>query len=625
MPPDRVKPPDGTSPVPSSHGGELAIMPRQRRDGRLHDLLDPGGKDGFSTNALAARAEMRTRFVHLAGCTGTRTGTAEGNPMLRVAFLPTPFWIIMAKRIAIVGTGPTGIYSLQQLLTIGEALSVTLFEKGEKAGIGMPYSPETASKSMLANIASVEIPPVVVPYLDWLTDQPAGKLAAYGLDADALDDRQFTPRLLLGQYFRDQLLSLVRRARAAGHVIDIRENTEVLDIVPGKGGLCLQTSAGMFEKPFDRVILATGHDFPEDDDAQDGYFPSPWSGLIQAEIPPTSVGIMGTSLSSIDAAMAVAIQHGRFHRQDDDLRFDINADTGLHITLMSRSGILPEADFYCPIPYEPLSVMTDDAVAACLSDRRPLDALFDLVRAELLAADPAYALRIGLRGLDADSFAPAYFADRAAADPFRWAKKNLAEVEHNKANRITVPWRYALLRMHEKAEDIVSGLSEEDRDRFDKGLKKVFVDNYAAVPSESIRRLLALRDAGVLSVLELGDDYEMTRCQSGTTIKAQGKTHEFRIFIDARGQKALESADLPFPTLRDALVQAGHEIPEVACDYSLIGPPDFAGRVSLGSIPYLMHDRPFVQGITACADIAAAIAQGVAKGRRRRLMGSVAI
>jgi uncharacterized NAD(P)/FAD-binding protein YdhS len=28
------------------------------------------------------------------------------------------------------------------------------------------------------------------------------------------------------------------------------------------------------------------------------------------------------------------------------------------MTLMSRTGILPEADFYCPIPYEPLAILT---------------------------------------------------------------------------------------------------------------------------------------------------------------------------------------------------------------------------------------------------------------------------
>ncbi|WP_268942356.1 FAD/NAD(P)-binding protein [Paracoccus benzoatiresistens] len=523
----------------------------------------------------------------------------------------------MLKNIAIVGTGPTGIYCLRQLLETGQPLAVTMFEKGEKAGIGMPYSPENSSKSMLANIASIEIPPVVQPYLDWLQAQPAARLASYGLEAEDLDDRQFTPRLLLGEYYRDQLLTLADGARAAGHRIDIHESTEVLDIVPHQEVLQVKTADG-WHGPFARVILATGHDFPDEDEATRSYFPSPWSGLITAEVPAVPVGIMGTSLSSIDAAMAVVNQHGRFRRKGEDLRFEIAADTDLHITLMSRSGILPEADFYCPIPYQPLTVLTDAAVAGCASAASPLDAVFDLVRAEIVHADPAYALRSGLAGLDADSFAAAYFAARQAADPFRWARENLDEVERNKADKVTIPWRYALLRMHEKVEGIVSEMPDADRERFDAGLKKVFVDNYAAVPSESIRRLLALRDAGILSILPLGEDYDLKREASRTVIETDTGQHVFEVFIDARGQKALTSKDMPFPTLRQALLAGGHEVPEVAEDYSLIGVPGYEEQLLLASIPYLMHDRPFVQGITACFDIAGAIAAGAATGRRRR-------
>ena len=527
----------------------------------------------------------------------------------------------MATTLAVVGTGPTGIYAFRSLIRHSTPLVIWLFEKGEKAGIGMPYSPETASKAMLANIASIEIPPVVTPYLDWLQDLPQARLSSYGLAVDELDDRQFTPRLLLGEYFRDQLMTLVDHARAAGHQIEIREKTEITDLVAQEGKVILHSANGPLTQRFDRVIVATGHVFPEAEEASRTYFPSPWSGLIDAEIPAARVGIMGTSLSSIDAAMAVANQHGRFHRKGEDLTFKTDGE-GLKITLMSWTGVLPEADFYCPLPYLPLQEMTDAALARCLSAPRPYDAIFDLFRAEILQADPAYAARIGLADLTADSFPDAYFAEREAQDPFRWARKNLVEVEYNKAHEITVPWRYAILRMHEKIDAVVADLPEDDRERFDTGLKKVFVDNYAAVPSESIRRLLALRDAGVLEVLALGDRYDLDRTGEKTVIRAKGKTHVFDIFIDARGQKPLTTEDLPFPHLRDALLEAGQEIPEVDDAYQLIGAEDFAGRISFGALPYLMHDKPFVQGITACAEIGTAMAreirQDAARRKRRR-------
>ncbi len=521
-------------------------------------------------------------------------------------------------RIAIVGTGPTGIYAFQRLLEAAPEGEITLFEKGEKIGLGMPYSPEVSSKSMLANIASIEIPPITSTYLDWLEDQPESLLRSYGVDPDDLDERHFTPRLLLGEYFQDQLLVLVDKALASGMQVEIHEQTEVVDVTAEDGALFVTTADGSVEGPFERVILATGHDFPDADEATRSYFPSPWSGLIDAEVPAVRVGVMGTSLSSIDAAMAVANQHGRFRRKSGALSFETEAK-GLHITLMSWTGVLPEADFYCPLPYEPLKIMTEAAVADCAAQARPLDALFELMRAEITLSDPGYAERIGLAGLTADTFAAAYFAAREVQDPFRWARKNLEEVEHNKAHRMTVPWRYVLLRMHETVEAIVPDLSTSERQRFDDGLKTVFVDNYAAVPSESIRRLLALHDAGVLSILALGKDYDLDRQTNRTVIRSQAKTHVFDVFIDARGQKALTSVDLPFPSLRDALAKAGQDIPERAQDYSLTGVPGYEGRLVLAAIPYLMHDRPFVQGITVSAEIGAAIAKGMTAGRVRRL------
>ena len=72
------------------------------------------------------------------------------------------------KKIAIVGAGPTGIYTLFSLLQQQTPLSISIFEQADEAGVGMPYSDEENSKLMLANIASMEIPPIYCTYLEWL-------------------------------------------------------------------------------------------------------------------------------------------------------------------------------------------------------------------------------------------------------------------------------------------------------------------------------------------------------------------------------------------------------------------------------------------------------------------------
>ncbi|STV89124.1 acyl-CoA dehydrogenase [Klebsiella michiganensis] len=63
-------------------------------------------------------------------------------------------------------------------------------------------------------------------------------------------------------------------------------------------------------------------------------------------------------------------------------------------------------------------------------------------------------------------------------------------------------------------------LNDHDRERFKNGLARVFIDCYAAIPSESIRRLLALREAGVITILALGHDYEMAVEQEKTVLPA---------------------------------------------------------------------------------------------------------
>lgn len=172
------------------------------------------------------------------------------------------------------------------------------------------------------------------------------------------------------------------------------------------------------------------------------------------------------------------------------------------------------------------------------------------------------------------------------------------------------------MRMHEAVERIVSSFSEEERERFDSTLKKVFVDNYAAVPPESIKRLLALRDAGVLKLLALRDDYELQNEEDQVVIFANGRKNRFNIFIDARGQRPMSTEDIPFASLREALLARGQEEPDVSDDFRLMNVEGFEG-LYLASLPYLMEARPFVQGITASEEIGKIVAQSTSSQRSR--------
>jgi uncharacterized NAD(P)/FAD-binding protein YdhS len=537
----------------------------------------------------------------------------------------------MPLSIAFVGAGPTTLYTLCALLNETKAvMDVTIYEEQPRAGLGTPYRPGWNDPAMLSNIASIEIPPIDETLIAWLERQPRARLVRLGVDPDEIDDHAFYPRLALGEYFLDQFDALIARARDRGMRVEIAPNCRVTDIAAEHDGLRLSVTpatGGAHERRFDRVVLATGHHWPEEPEVRPGYFLSPWPATALQRIPATDVGIRGSSLTAIDAAVALAVAHGNFiETGDTTLDYRINAGAeGLHMTMMSRKGLLPEADFYHPVPYEPLAICTPDAMNTLIESACDtlLENAFALFKAELAHADPDYAARLDLSALEIDEFADRYFAERVAADPFDWATANLDEARADYETRSTVPWRYAILRMHEVLALIVPHLSDDALDRFNSYLKPIFVDEYATVPHLSILRLLALHRSGHLDVMALGSRYRVDSHggDTGATVIVEGKRHHFPVFIDATGQRPLAIDAFPFQTLLDQRVicDAAHGDPDgakgVAVDAAFHPVSDNPAAQSLYclSIPFILGRHPFVQGITSSHEMGEIVAADLAR------------
>jgi len=542
----------------------------------------------------------------------------------------------VTPRIAIVGSGPTGLYALREVLGSSRPLDITLFEAQAEAGWGMPYSPELNGPAMLANIASIEIPPVTETLVRWLSRQPDEDLARLNVPREGIDERAFYPRVVLGEYFRAQLLRLVARGRDAGHRVEILSSHRVTGMELQAADVLLTVERGngeLLRLASGHVVAATGHTHSDAVETRPGWFGSPYPTSALRAVGPVAVGLRGSSLSAIDAAVAIAQAHGVFLRDVAGLlQYHPKPDTeGLRMTLLSRKGLLPEADFFFPIPYDQNVVCTPEAVDTLVETRGAdlLDATFDLFREELLLADPDYAERIGLAALDADSFAGAYFAERDGLDPFAWAALNLAEAQANYERQIVVPWRYAILRMHEVIARAFPHFSAEDLDRFHRGWKAVFVDDYATVPHESIERLLALRRADRVGTLGLGSDYRLTPATEapGADLAWAGGTLHFDAFVEATGQRALDAADLPFPTLlAQGAVRPGRtaralwseeddpvETGGVDLDEAFRPVNDLALHQGLHllALPFLLHLHPFHQGLTSAEELGQAAAREI--------------
>jgi uncharacterized NAD(P)/FAD-binding protein YdhS len=471
---------------------------------------------------------------------------------------------------------------------------------------------------MLANIASIEIPPLPQRLTDWLRSESDARLASLGIAREDIDDRAFYPRLALGEYLSAQFAELVQRARTMGIEIEVRTQCKVTDVrIKGEKLQLTVIDSRKIETNclFDYVILATGHQWPADPEIRPGYFTSPWLASALARIQNCAVGIRGTSLSAIDACVALAGHHGEFVQTDGtELEYRAKQTTeNFSITMFSRKGILPEADFYHPIPYEPLVICTAEAIEQLITERSSeglLEAAFELFRQELTLADGDYAAALDLEAQTLEGFCDAYFEKRAQADPFDWARRNLEEASRNAERHFTVTWRYAILRMHEVFAVLAPHLSDLDFTRFTDTLKTVFVDNYATVPHDSIRRLPALHAAGKLSVSKLEDGMRVNTWSSSggaTLMDGRNRTH-FPAFIEATGQRVASAQDFPFPSLlRQGFIQDVKTDGEceakrgIAIDgaFHPISAFESSHRLFCLSLPFLLGQHPFAQGITS--------------------------
>jgi uncharacterized NAD(P)/FAD-binding protein YdhS len=533
--------------------------------------------------------------------------------------------------IALVGAGPTAIFTVQALVaSSAKPASITVFERQRRAGQGTPYSAHWSDPIMLSNIASIEIPPLPQRLVDWLRCQTDNRLESFGVGREDIDDRAFYPRLALGEYLSAQFAALVDRGRSMGIEIEIRTQSNVTDvcIVGEKLKLTVLDSRKVETKThFDYVILATGHQWPTDPEVRPGYFTSPWPAGALARIQNCAVGIRGTSLSAIDASVALANHHGEFVQPPgDELQYQARPGTEkFSIAMFSRKGILPEADFYHPIPYEPLTVCNAEAIEQLIarSDSEGLlDAAFELFREELMRADADYAASLNLESGTLEDFCQAYFQKRAHTDPFEWARRNLAEAVANAERQFTVSWRYAILRMHEVFGLLAPHLNDIDFERFSDTLKPVFVDNYATVPHDSIRRLLALRATKTLAVTALEDGMRIDTwsADGGATLLNGPNRIHFPAFIEATGQQVSSAKDFPFPSLRrQGVIQDVKS--EGECDakrgiaidgeYHPISAFESSHRLFCLSLPFLLGQHPFAQGITSSAEMAEVVADAI--------------
>ncbi|WP_052715837.1 FAD/NAD(P)-binding protein [Devosia chinhatensis] len=523
-------------------------------------------------------------------------------------------------RIAIVGGGPTAVYTLKNLLQKAGRMTITLFEAGKVAGCGIPYAEEFNTPDMMANITSIEIPPVLISLADWVRVADSGLLRRFGIDRETVSDRDFYPRVLIGAYYSEQLERLIAAGAQSGQQVTVETESRVTDVRPDASGFTVfvTKTKGNVRRRFDTVIMATGHLTDQNKAERDGgLYRSPYPVQDLKVGPDGAALILGSSLSGIDAVVALASRYGQFTGEGDALRYSLKGKQKLRLVMASRKGVTPDADFYYPIPEEPLMVFTEARLEALQKQGKTgfLSRAMKLFKQQLAADDPKFLADLGISRFTPESFAKGYFGMRKARQGFEAMAENLAESQKNYAERRIVMWRYTLMRAHEVFSQIVPFFDRKDLARFRRYLVPVFADAYGCVPHLSVQRLLALHRAGCLELAALGETGVIRYGAGNFTLTGAGPEQVFGTFIDARGQEMTSIRELGFTELDRALESKDF------LRRSLRESDDDQFRIPLGermnpdifclSIPVMMKRYPFAQGLVACSDAAKLVAEAL--------------
>jgi hypothetical protein len=272
---------------------------------------------------------------------------------------------------------------------------------------------------------------------------------------------------------------------------------------------------------------------------------------------------------------------------------------------------MPEPDFHYPYPYAPLTHINAEAVTAevAMGSDDLLSRVFALLLKELRDAAPDYMADLGPEAQTIEGFAPAYFAYRKNLGGLRALRSTLDAAVTSMTDKQTQAHRYALLRGHENFEQILDHLDDADWAMFSDNLMPVFGDCYAAIPHISVRRVLALYDAGILDLIPTGPESSFKNTPSGgVKVSTIDGDIIFDTLIDARGQSEAPVTDLPFPTLCKSL--ADREVALRAPFRMSLSTPS-TGAVYCLSMPQVLQRHPFSQGLPNCEELSRVVAQDI--------------
>jgi hypothetical protein len=467
--------------------------------------------------------------------------------------------------IGILGGGSSGLFVYKRLLESGmRALTITIFEKSNRLGAGMPYSTAGANEEHETNISGNEIPELVIPIKEWIRTAPSELLKRFSIDAEKFNEYKVIPRLLLGEYLSDQFEMLQHKAKKADVETHVQLNTTVNDVIdhPEKQTIEVVTDAGNYS--FDIIVITTGHCWPTPNENRiPDYFDSPYppSKLkIKANYP---IAIRGASLTALDALRTLSRENGSYIKNEDgSFTYQLHeSSAGFRLVMHSMHGLLPGVGFHLEDPQLGKKyVLTKEEVQHTMDVNDgfiPLDYIFEKnFKQPLREQQPEFYEKI--KDMSIEEFVDHMMDLRERLDPFILFKAECTEAERSIRRRQSVYWKEMLAVLSFAMNYPAKHLCAEDMLRVKEVLMPLIAIVIAFVPQSSCKELLALYDAGIVSLIDVDRKSKVIPQKNGGAlyVYADEEHHEqsvyYKMFVDCIGQPHLPFHEFPFKSLLES-------------------------------------------------------------------------
>ena len=478
----------------------------------------------------------------------------------------------MSKIIALIGGGPAALFMFKKLTAHiqEEEIEIIIYEKNDQLGAGMPYSTVGALAEHITNVSGNEIPSLQQSIKEWVANADTEILKPYSIDSENFNDYKVMPRLLFGIYLQQQFELLIKKSKSKNIKTTVWYNTKVEDIV-------YNTATG-FSKIIDdkqknilvnEVIICTGHVWHKIYEGKiNGWFDSPYPPEKLKQKYNAPIAIKGASLTAIDAIKTIAHANGHFAKnKHSSYTYQLkNESAGLKIVLHSLNGYLPAVRFHLEDTHLAPKNFIDEMEVPGLKERFggyiPLDFIYKTNFVQPLKTNDK-ALYNKIKDFSIEEFVAFMFKDRENIDGFKLLEQEYKEAKESIKNRKSVIWKETLGALSYAMNYPAKHMSAEDMLRLKKVLMPLVSLIIAYVPQSSCRELLALHDAGILSLLPVDENNDVKPNEMGGADywygQKQNNKQHFKTFINAVGQPAMQFHEFPFETLKkEGIVSAAY-------------------------------------------------------------------